>query len=312
MRYYFYSAGLILLAILVVTFIPYLTDSMDVLLTSLQIPQNNAQVAGIQKYNIPPVSKNLPLPKISARAVLIEDLGSGAALYQKNASVSYPIASTTKIMTAIVASEYFKPNAVLSVDKAANTPGSTAGLLAGENLTFKSLLYAMLLASGNDAAFTIAENYPGGLVGFVSAMNKKALGLGLSGTRFDNPAGFDSLYHYSSAKDMAKITEEALKDERLARIFATRETNIVSLNRQYIHPLLNLNKLLSSVSGVMGVKTGTTEAAKENLITLVDRDNHRVLLVVLGTTDRFTETTRLIDWTYANFKWPTETGTVRQ
>lgn len=304
MRYYLYSAGLILLAILVVTFIPYLTDSMDILLTSLQIPQNNSQVAGIQKYNIPPIGKNIPVPPFSARALLIKDLATGAILYQKNSNVSYPIASTTKIMTAVVASRYFKQNAVLTIGGSATTPGSRVGLTAGENLTFRSLLYGMLLSSGNDAAFAIAENYPGGVLGFVSAMNKKVAEMGLINTYFDNPAGFDSANHYSSASDLARITEEALTDHELVRIFATKQTNIVSLNKKYTHQLLNLNKLLTSVNGVLGVKTGTTEQAKENLVTLVDRNNHRVLLVVLGSSNRFEETTRLIDWIYANFQWP--------
>lgn len=303
MRYYFYSAGLILLAIAIATVVPFLVDSMDSLLISLQIPQNNSQVAGIQKYNIPPISKNLPLPNFAARAVLIKDLTTNTTLYQKDADVSLPIASTTKIMTSLVASEYFKQNSILTVESSANTPGSKVGLVNGENLTFRSLLYGMLLNSGNDAAYTIAENYPGKILGFISAMNKKVLELSLKNTHFDNPAGFDSPNHYSSAADLSKITEEALKDYQLARIFATKETNIVSLNKKYTHQLLNLNKLLSQINGVLGVKTGTTREAKENLVTLVERDGHRVLLVVLGSNDRFGETTRLIDWTYTNFTW---------
>lgn len=310
MKYYFYCAGLIIAAIIITIAAPFLIDFTDNLLVSYQIPQNNSNVAGIQKYNIPPVSKNLTLPPFSARAILVKDLATDATLYKKDADISFPIASTTKIMTALVASEYFKQNAVLTVAGSANIPGSRVGLTRGEDLTFRSLLYGMLLNSGNDASFAIAENYPGGVVGFVSAMNKKVLDLNLRNTRFDNPAGFDSLSHYSSAEDLAKITEEALKNSQLAKIFATKETNIVSLDKKYTHQLLNLNKLLSQISGVLGVKTGTTEQAKENLVTLVERNGHRVLLVVLGSSDRFGETKKLIDWTYANFTW-SETGTFR-
>lgn len=304
MKYYFYSASLVLLAILIATVTPFLVKFTETFLISRQIPQNNAAVAGIQKYNIPPVGKNLSTPSLSARAILIKDLTTGTILYQKDASTPYPIASTTKIMTALVASEYFKQNSVLSVGSSASIPGSKVGLVYGEDLSFRSLLYGMLLNSGNDAAYTLAENYPGGILGFVSAMNKKALELNLKNTHFDNPAGFDSANHYSSAADLAKITEEALKVDTLTKIFATKQTSIVSLNKKYTHQLLNLNKLLSAVSGVLGVKTGTTEQAKESLVTLVERDNHQVLLVVLGSDDRFGETTRLIDWTYANFVWP--------
>lgn len=310
MRYYFYSVGLILLAILIATSMPILVDFSESRLIGLQIPKNNAQVAGIQEYNIPPVGGNLPVPGFTARAVFVEDLATDSILYQKNANVSFPIASTTKIMTALVASEYFKQNQILTVKSSATTPGSKVGLIYGENLNFRSLLYGMLLNSGNDAAYAIAENYPGGILGFVSAMNKKVTELNLKNTHFDNPAGFDSPNHYSSASDLGKITEAALQDSQLARIFATKETNIVSTDKKYAHQLFNLNKLLSQMTGVLGVKTGTTEGAKENLVTLIERNNHKILLVVLGSDDRFGETTKLIDWTYSNFTWP-GTGIVR-
>ena len=309
MRYYFYSAILIILAIIFVTLFPLATEFTDEVLVNLQIPQNNSNIAGIQKYIIPPVGKNLPFPNFSARAILIKDLATETILYQKDINTSLPIASTTKIMTALVATEYFKPNSVLKVSEGADIPGTRVGLFKGEDLSFRALLYGMLLSSGNDAAYAIAENYPGGVLGFVSAMNKKVSNLNLKNTHFDNPAGFDSLRHFSSASDLSKITEEALKNSQLARIFATKETDIVSLDKRYTHKLTNLNKLLSQVKGVLGVKTGKTEAAKENLITLIDRDGHQVLIIVLGSDDRFEETTELIDWTFANFEWP-ESGIV--
>lgn len=303
MRYYFYSACLIFSAILMVAVIPSMVYEADTLLLSFQIPQNNAEVAGVQKYNIPPVSRNLPMPEISARAFIIKDLTSDTILYQRDAKQPLPIASTTKIMTALVASEYFQPNSELRVKNGSDVSGARVGLFAGEDLSFRSLLYGMLLNSGNDAAYTIAENYPGSVNGFVAAMNKKAVELNLSSTHFDNPAGFDSPKHFSSAQDMLIITEEALKNYQLTRIFATKETDIVSLDKKYKHQLKNLNRLLSQIQGVLGVKTGYTDAAKENLVTYVERDGRRILLVVLGSDDRFGETTSLIDWSYANFVW---------
>lgn len=304
MKYYLYCAGLILVAISAVILLPFFLGAADKLLSTPQIPQNNSEVAGIQKYNIPPIGRDLPVPDFSAKAVSVKDLATDAILFQKEAGVSLPIASTTKIITALVASEYFKQNSILTVGTSANTPGSRVGLMKGEQLSFRALLYGMLLNSGNDAAYTLAENYPGGVSEFVSAMNKKVAQLGLKNTHFDNPAGFDSPNHFSSASDLAEISEEALKDSTLSRIFVTKETSIMSLNRKNSHQLYNLNKLLTSVKGVLGVKTGTTEEAKENLVTLIERENHRVLIVLLGSTDRFGETTKLIDWTYANFEWP--------
>lgn len=284
---------------------PFLFQKTDQILISLDIPQNNSNVAGIQKINLPPVDKNIAVPLLSARSIFIKDLTTDVILYQKDANRSLPMASTTKVMTALVASQYFKPGSVLVVKEGgAKATGARVGFFQGEDLSFRSLLYGMLLSSGNDAAYTIAENYPGGVTGFVSAMNSKARDLQLWSTRFDNPAGFDSPNHFSSASDLAVITQEALKDPQLARIFATKETSIVSLDKKHIYQLQNLNKLLSQVKGVLGVKTGFTEAAKENLVTLVQRDNHRVLIVLLNSDDRFGETTRLIDWVYSNFQWP--------
>ncbi len=304
MRSYLYSAGLIVIAIIVVTILPLIVNFTEDNLVTLQIPQNNSKVAGIQKYNIPPAGGNIPIPYLSARAVLVKDLETGLVLYQKDAHVSLPIASTTKIMTALVATEYFKPNSVLTVRQGAGISGSKVGFIFGEDLSFRSLLYGMLLNSGNDAAYALAENYPGGVLGFVSAMNMKSKQLNLSNTHFDNPAGFDSIKHYSSASDLVKITEEALKDSQLSRIFATKETSIVSLDKKYNHRLSNLNRLLSQVKGVLGVKTGYTEEAKENLVTYVNRDSHKILTVVLGSDDRFGESTKLIEWVYQNFTWP--------
>lgn len=304
MKYYLYSALLIAVAILVVTVLPILTSTAEDVFISFQIPQNNSQVAGIQKYNIPPSSKNIPIPAFSARAIFVKDLNSDTILYQKDASLSLPIASTTKIMTALVASEYYKPNSSLTVRIGAGISGAKVGLFSGEDLSFRSLLYGMLLNSGNDAAYALAENYPGGVLGFVSAMNTKAAVLNLTNTHFKNPAGFDNPKHYSSASDLATITEEALKNDSLARVFATKETNIVSLDKKYTHKLANLNRLLSQVKGVLGVKTGYTENAKENLVTYVNRDEHQILTVVLGSDDRFGESTKLIEWIYENFNWP--------
>lgn len=303
MKSYILSASLLLISTLLVILIPTLVSSLDQALTGPQIPENNSQVLSIQKVSILPASKNLPFPQILARAILIKDLQSNTLLYQKDINTPLPPASTTKVMTALVASEYFKPNSVLTVNSSANIPGTKVGLIFGENLSFRSLLYGMLLPSGNDAAYAIAENYLGGVIGFVSAMNKKAAELNLQSTHFDNPAGFDSSRHFSSAKDLAKVTEEALKNPQLARIFATQQTDIVSLDKKYEHKLYNLNKLLSQIPGVLGVKTGKTEAAKENLITLVEREKHKILFVLLGSDDRFLETTSLIDWVYSNFEW---------
>jgi len=302
-KYNIYSFFIFLAGILLILTISFFSDLGEGVLGYLNVPQNSSQVAGIQKYYRSPQSKGMPVPDLTSRATFIKDLTTDNVLYQKNAGNSLPIASTTKIMTAIVASEYYKSNSPLTVKDGYKVDGAKVGVVGGEVLSFRSLLYGMLLNSGNDAAYVIAENYPGGVSNFVLSMNQKAGFLGLENTYFDNPAGFDSPNHFSSAKDLTRITEEALKDPQLVRIFATKDTEVTSLDKKNRHGLHNLNKLLSQVRGVLGVKTGYTAAAKENLVTLVERDEIRILVVVLGSDDRFGESTDLIEWSYNNFSW---------
>lgn len=248
------------------------------------------------------ISANSPSPVLSAVAVIAYDPNFDKILYEKNIHAKLAPASTTKIMTAIVASEHFNSGDLLTVPPGALVGGSTMGLSSGEQLTFRSLLYGMMLNSGNDAAFTIAMNYPGGLEGFIAKMNSKAQELGLNQTHFDNPAGFDSSTHYSSAYDLLLIGKEAMKNARLGTVFSTKETSVSSIDKSHLHVLKNLNKLLKE-EGVLGMKTGTTEMAGESLVGLIERNNQTVLTVMLNSQDRFGETKNLMDWIFKNYTW---------
>jgi serine-type D-Ala-D-Ala carboxypeptidase (penicillin-binding protein 5/6) len=247
-------------------------------------------------------SKNMPEPELSAKAVVAFDTETGKILYQKNMDAPLAPASTTKIMTAIVAIEAFNNSDLLTVPPSALVGGSNMGLQVGEIMTFRSLLYGMMLNSGNDAAFTIAMNYPGGFDAFVFKMNEKAKELGLKNTHFDNPAGFDSPSHYSSAFDLLQIGRESIKNVRLGKVFSTKETQVTSIDKTQTHVLKNLNKLLGE-AGIVGIKTGTTEMAGESLVGLSERGGHTVLTVMLNSKDRFGETKTLLDWIYSNYSW---------
>lgn len=261
------------------------------------------QVAGAEATPVPQIiSHGLAEPTFNAKSVLAEDLDSGQLLYQKNIHERLLPASTTKLMTALVGRAYFKPTDILTATKDSLVGGSTMGLSLNEQMTFQSLLYGMLINSGNDAAFTIAANYPGGISAFVAQMNLKAQSLGLTDTHFQNPAGFDDPTHYSSAYDLAKIAEQVTKDPLLSTIVDTKETTVDAINSSKEHLLKNVDELLS-VQGVIGIKTGYTEEAGENFIGLVDRNGHKVLTVVLDSTDRFGETSKLMDWVYQNYTW---------
>ncbi|MDO8498885.1 MAG: D-alanyl-D-alanine carboxypeptidase family protein [bacterium] len=264
--------------------------------------------AVVQKIDIPkvtPLPRNLGLapPQVSAVAVFVEDLNTNTTLFTKDAQKRVPIASTTKIMTALVAVNSFPEDAVLTVPAVSLVEGSNMGLKLGEKLSLRSLLYGMLLNSGNDAAYTIAANYPGGVGAFVREMNRRVSELGLSNTHFDNPAGFDSPNHYSSASDLARIASLVSQNHQLSWVVGTKEATVASADKSISHPLKNLNKLLD-IPGVLGMKTGTTPLAKENLVGLAERGDHKILTVVLGSEDRFRETEKLLDWTDSNFRWP--------
>lgn len=261
------------------------------------------EVAGESKQPVITIeSAQIATPSVSAYGVYAIDMDLGDELLAKNSQIKLSMASTTKIMTALVAADYFKSGQVLTVPKEALVGGSSMDLLAGEQMTFRSLLYGMLLNSGNDAAYTIAYNYTGGMSNFISQMNERAVQMGLKNTRFQNPAGFDNYEHYTTAEDMTQIAKVFTKDPLLAKIVSTKNTSVLSFDKSQQHLLTNLNKLLGQ-GGVVGIKTGTTDASGENLVTLVERDGHRILIVLLNSRDRFGETKQIIDWIFTNYSW---------
>lgn len=251
---------------------------------------------------IPVLSDSNSFPILSAQGVLATDLTSGISLYDKNSEAELLPASTTKIVTALTALDYFKLNDILTVPKR-GVDGHVMGLIAGEQMQFGDLLNAMLVYSANDAAEAIAFNYPGGSAAFVNAMNEKAQALSMTESHFDNPIGLDGSGQHSTARDLVRASEVAMRNPTFAKIVGTKEILVKDTTGKYSYNLKNINELLGSVPGVLGVKTGWTENARENLVTFVERDGHKVMIAVLGSQDRFGETKELIDWIFANYKW---------
>jgi serine-type D-Ala-D-Ala carboxypeptidase (penicillin-binding protein 5/6) len=254
-----------------------------------------------------PVSKNLPPPAISAKNVFILDTVSQNILFQLNPDEQKYPASTTKMMTALVALGNFPISQTITVTKSYPL-GQNAGLKPGEQMTVEQLLYAMLIQSANDAAEILAENFPGGRVAFIQKMNDQAVLMHLTHTHFVNPTGLDEDGHYSSAADLSRLAQVVLNHPLLAKIVST-ENAVVATNTTP-HVLTNVNQLLGKVPGVLGVKTGFTDLAGQTLVTYVNRDQHPVIITILGSTDRFTDTQSLINWVYSNFHWTTQTGTL--
>lgn len=243
-----------------------------------------------------------PGSEITAEAIVAEDVNSGVVFYKRNENEQLPPASTTKIMTALVALDQYNLDDILTV-KSASSDGSLIGLFPGEQMTAENLLYATLIQSGNDAATALAENYPGGMTKFVEAMNAKSKDLHLTGTNFTNPVGFDDPNHKMTALDLDKLAKVALNNETIAKMVAIPEITISDVSHTYFYPLRNVNQLLGKIPGVGGIKTGWTEEAGQNLVTLVERNGHKVIIIVLHSQDRFGETAQLIDWVFNNYRW---------
>ena len=184
----------------------------------------------------------------SATSAILMDVDSGRVLYAQNENKKMLIASTTKIMTALVALENGELRGTVKVTaEAANTEGSSMYLKAGEMLTLETLLYGLMLSSGNDAAVAVAQGVAGSTDKFVKLMNQKAKALGMSGTSFANPNGLDDEKHYSTARDMAVLACAAMNNEAFARIVSTRSVTVGG------RTLANHNKLLSYVDGCIGL-----------------------------------------------------------
>lgn len=243
-----------------------------------------------------PVSQHISPPSVSARNIFIMDRASKSVLLSQNADQQIFPASTTKMMTALVALDHYQLADTVTVTQEYKI-GQYVGFKPGETLTVEQLLYALLVQSGNDAAEILAEGYSGGRSAFISAMNAKAGAIHLTNTQFSNPTGIDEAGHHSTAADLARLADVALRQPTFAKIVAT-ENAVIST-----HVLTNVNQLLGKIPGVLGVKTGFTEGAGQALVTLVERNDHPVILAVLESKDRFADSAALIDWVYANFRW---------
>jgi len=259
-------------------------------LPSLQRPISPAVLASKISFQPPP-------PAVSAAHVFVQDLATDMVLYSKAADTPIAPASTTKMMTALVAHAAMPLDRQIIIDRAF-PEGQDIGLEPGEHITVEQLIYATLIQSGNDAAEVLAENYPGGRAAFIAAMNDHAATLRLTNTTFKNPTGLDEAGHLSTAADLARLGLAVLKDPFLARIVSSETALLTAPESSRV--LTNTNQLLGRVPGVLGIKTGYTDAAGEALITLIDRDSRRTLIVVLKSTNRFGDTESLINWIYAN------------
>jgi len=234
-------------------------------------------------------------PPVSAEACVLL-CADGSTLYEKNADNRCLIASTTKLMTALVSLENAElDDSVTAQKRHCEVEGSSMYLQAGEQYTVRELLLGLLLASGNDAALALAEHTAGSEHAFVELMNQKAAALGLANTHFENPHGLDAKAHYSSARDLALLMLYCMENPAFCELTGTRAANVKGLT------LLNHNRLLTACPGCIGGKTGYTNAAGRCLVSCCERDGLRLVCVTLSDPNDWDDHMRLYDWAYAHF-----------
>ena len=256
--------------------------------------------------NVSAIADMLPDASIpattSAASAYVFDAGSGRVFYEKNAEDPRPMASTTKIATAITVIDNCKDlDAIVKVDKrAVGIEGTSIYLRTGEELTVRELLYGLMLRSGNDAAVALALYTAGSVEDFATLMNETAKKAGAEHTHFANPHGLDDPDHFTTAKDLAKITAYALKNEDFAQIVSTKNIKISGVEGTRF--LANKNRLLSSFEGCIGVKTGYTSKAGRCLVSAAERDGLRVVCVVLNCGPMFEESANMLSEVYKKYK----------
>lgn len=233
-------------------------------------------------------------------AEIAMELESGTILHSKNAEARLPMASTTKIMTALIVAEDCDLSEVITVpDEAVNVEGSSIYLKKGESISVKDLLYGLMLRSGNDAACALAIHHSGSVEKFVEKMNGKARELGADDTHFKNPSGLPDEEHYTTAKDLCNIARAAMGNKVFKEVVSTKNYN--GDFRQF----LNKNKLLSSLNGANGVKTGYTQRAGRCLVSSAARENMNVICVVLNCYDMYERSADIINACFEKYSLET-------
>lgn len=241
-------------------------------------------------------------PSVSASAWILYDETHDRVLAEQDADERRAMASTTKLMTALVAMDRTELDEVVAIsEEAAGTGEAEIDLFAGEEWTVRELVTAMLVKSANDAAVALAEHVGGDVAGFVSLMNAEAAEMGLDDTRFANPHGLDEPGHYSSARDLLELGRRAVQDPFLAEIINTRVATLPSDPNGTERVARTTNELIGTFEGAFGVKTGFTDDAGRVLVAGAEREGRRIFAVVMGSEDHFADAAALLSYGFRSF-----------
>ena len=258
--------------------------------------------AGLVAFAIPAAAQEeaAAAPGVSAASAILIKADTGDILMEKNAYARMPMASTTKIMTALLVAERGNlEDTLVTTREMVTVEGSSMGLQAGDTVSYHDLLYGMLLASGNDAANTAAIAIGGSLTGFADLMNQKAAELGLTSTHFVTPSGLDDTDHYTTAYDLARLAAYAMENPDFAAAASSKTATLCYGNPPYKRTLSNHNKLLNRYEGCLGVKTGFTKKSGRCLVSCAERDGARLIAVTLSAPDDWNDHTALLDYGFS-------------
>lgn len=249
-------------------------------------------------------------PSVSARSAVVIEAETGTVLFSENMSERRAMASTTKIMTAILTIEAGDLDREFTVDKfAIMVEGTSMGLREGDRVSRRDLLYGIMLPSGNDAANAAAVSVSGSVAAFVEKMNAKAGALGLADTHFANPSGLDADGHYTTAYDLARLAAYAMKNETFREIACCKSKELEYGNPPYKRTLYNSNKMLTRYEGAVGVKPGFTDNARRCLVSAAERDGTLLIAVTLNDGDDWNDHTKMLNYGFTQVSaYPLETG----
>jgi D-alanyl-D-alanine carboxypeptidase (penicillin-binding protein 5/6) len=260
-----------------------------------------APSAGATSF-LPVRASEVAEPNVMARTAVVVDQETGRVLWGKRAHARRAPASTTKMMTALLAVEetHGDEHVVASVDSREMIGSSLMGIVPGMEVSVRDLLFGLMLPSGNDAAIELARLVGGSESAFVDRMNERADELRLANTHFANPHGLDEAGHYSSAYDLAMIAREAMANDEFREVVAAPYYAIPWAQNW---GMANGNSLLASYPGADGVKIGWTNSAGWTFVGSATRDGHRLIAVVLDTPDRDADAATLLDWGFSTYSW---------
>lgn len=244
----------------------------------------------------------------SAVSAILIEAETGTVIYEKNADAQRAMASTTKIMTALLTIEAGDLDSEFVVDSyAIRVEGTSMGLQQGDRVSRRDLLYGILLPSGNDAANAAAVSVAGSIGSFVEMMNEKAQQLGLTSTHFVTPSGLDADGHYTTARDLAMLTAYAMRNDIFCGIVCMSSAQVEFGDPPYMRTLYNSNKMLSRYDGAIGVKTGFTDNARRCLVSAAERNGVRLIAVTLNAADDWNDHTRMLDYGFTKvYSYPLE------